>query len=211
MFSDGELIPSELARRAEVRGYTAIAITDHLDASNLEMVAPRLAAAAGAWNSAPDTSVRVIPGAEITHAPPSAVKGLVNRARELGAQIVVVHGETANEPVAPGTNRAGIMARCDILAHPGFITEQDAHLAAELSVALEITYRAGHCLTNGHVVAVGREAGARWVISSDGHAPKDLLDEDMVRRIGRGAGMTEEELDETLRAAATLVAGCSGG
>jgi len=211
MFSDGELIPSELARRAELRGYTAIAITDHLDASNIEMVTPRIAVAAEAWNTAPDTSVRVIPGAEITHAPPSAIGGLVNRARDLGAQIVLVHGETANEPVAPGTNRAAIMARCDILAHPGFITEEDAQLAAERGVALEITYRAGHCLTNGHVVVVGRAAGARWTINSDGHAPKDLLDEDTVRRIGRGAGMSDEEMDETLRAAATLVAECSGG
>jgi histidinol phosphatase-like PHP family hydrolase len=208
MFSDGELIFSELARRAEVRGYTAIAITDHLDASNLDLVVPRIAAAADAWNSAPDTGVRVVPGAEITHAPPSAIEGLIIRARELGARIVVVHGETSNEPVAPGTNRAGIMARCDILAHPGFITEQDAQLAAEHGVALEITYRAEHSLTNGHVVTVGRAAGVRWTINSDGHTSSDLLDDDTVRRIGIGAGMSRKELDETLRVSETLVVGC---
>ena len=208
MFSDGELIVSELARRAEVRGYTAIAITDHLDASNLDLVVPCIAAAADAWNSAPDTGVRVVPGAEITHAPPSAIDGLVNRARELGARIVVVHGETSNEPVAPGTNRAGIMARCDILAHPGFIAEQDAQLAAERGVAIEITCRAGHCLTNGHVVTVGRAAGVRWTINSDGHAPADLPDDDMVRRVGIGAGMSKKELDEALQTSETLVTRC---
>ena len=31
LFSDGELLPSELARRALVLGHEAIAITDHVD------------------------------------------------------------------------------------------------------------------------------------------------------------------------------------
>ena len=34
-FSDGELIPSELVRRAEVLGYKAIGITDHADYTNI--------------------------------------------------------------------------------------------------------------------------------------------------------------------------------
>ena len=37
-FSDGELIPSELVRRAEVLGYTAIGITDHADYTNIEHI-----------------------------------------------------------------------------------------------------------------------------------------------------------------------------
>jgi len=37
-FSDGELIPSELVRRAETLGYRAIAITDHVDFTNIEHV-----------------------------------------------------------------------------------------------------------------------------------------------------------------------------
>ncbi len=37
-FSDGELIPSELVRRAFVLGYTAIAITDHVDYTNIEHI-----------------------------------------------------------------------------------------------------------------------------------------------------------------------------
>ena len=32
IFSDGELLPAELARRAKVAGYRAIAITNHADA-----------------------------------------------------------------------------------------------------------------------------------------------------------------------------------
>ena len=43
IFSDGELIPSELVRRARIKGYRAIAITDHGDASNLDFIIPRVA------------------------------------------------------------------------------------------------------------------------------------------------------------------------
>ena len=35
-FSDGALLPMELIRRAHVKGYTAMAITDHASASNIE-------------------------------------------------------------------------------------------------------------------------------------------------------------------------------
>ena len=38
IFSDGELIPSELVRRAVFNGYDAIAITDHVDFTNVEYV-----------------------------------------------------------------------------------------------------------------------------------------------------------------------------
>jgi putative hydrolase len=208
LFSDGVLIPSELARRAEVRGYEAIAVTDHLDASNVDIVVPRMAAFAKEWNACAETKVRVIAGAEITHAPPSSIAGLIARARELGAEIVVVHGETVTEPVAPGTNRAAVLAGCDILAHPGMIEADVAAMAAERGVKLEVTARKGHNTTNGLVVEAGRAAGARWVIDSDAHGPDDLLDEDIVRRVGLGAGLTEEEFGETLRAAAAIVAGC---
>jgi len=38
-------------------------------------------------------SVDVLPGAEITHAPPELIPELIKEARHLGAKIVVVHGE----------------------------------------------------------------------------------------------------------------------
>ncbi|MEO0250245.1 MAG: PHP domain-containing protein, partial [candidate division WOR-3 bacterium] len=37
-FSDGELVPSELAHRAFEKGYKVIGITDHADASNMEFL-----------------------------------------------------------------------------------------------------------------------------------------------------------------------------
>ena len=38
LFSDGELLPSEIARRAQVLNHETIAITDHVDSSNLEAI-----------------------------------------------------------------------------------------------------------------------------------------------------------------------------
>ncbi len=42
IFSDGELIPAELAQRAAARGCRAIAITDHVDHSNMDFIVPRI-------------------------------------------------------------------------------------------------------------------------------------------------------------------------
>ncbi|MBW1769029.1 MAG: histidinol phosphate phosphatase domain-containing protein, partial [Deltaproteobacteria bacterium] len=102
--SDGELIPSELVRRLEFLGYSAVAITDHADSSNLDFLVPKIVHAARDLNNS--QSVRVIPGVELTHVPPPLIRPLVKKARELGAKLVLIHGESIVEPVVPGTNRA---------------------------------------------------------------------------------------------------------
>ena len=192
IFSDGELIPAELLRRVSVLGYEAVAITDHADHSNIDLIVPRIIAAARALNQLSKT--RLIPGIEITHVPPEMIPELVQRARLLGAEIVVVHGETLVEPVAPGTNLAAIKAEADILAHPGLITPEEVKLAAEKGVFLELSGRKGHCLTNGHVAALARKYDAPLVINSDGHAPGDFLSAAMAENVGRGAGLSAEEV-----------------
>ncbi|NCC23619.1 MAG: histidinol phosphate phosphatase domain-containing protein [Deltaproteobacteria bacterium] len=191
VFSDGELIPAELARRAKVAGYSGIAFTDHVDDSNLETTLAGLLAVAREYG--PHMGLDLLAGVELTHVPPGLVPVLVARARELGAQVVVVHGETVVEPVALGTNLAAIEAGADILAHPGLITEQDVRLAAERGVFLEITTRKGHSLANGHVLAMARKFGAGLVINNDAHAPGDLVSRDFRRITALGAGMTENE------------------
>ncbi|MBI5816667.1 MAG: histidinol phosphate phosphatase domain-containing protein [Nitrospinae bacterium] len=191
LFSDGELIPSELVRRAEAIGYRTIAITDHVDYSNYGAVIPAIARFAAEMAVAP---IKVLPGAEITHAPPWQIGKLVRLCREAGAKIVVVHGETIVEPVAPGTNKAAIEACVDILAHPGLISEEEAALAAKNGVALEISGRGGHSFTNGHVAAIARKCGAGLVFNTDTHSPRDLMGRQTATGVARGAGMTEEEI-----------------
>ena len=191
IFSDGELLPSELVRRAAVLGYRAIAITDHGDFTNFELIIPRLKKAVASLQK---HSIKVLAGIELTHLPPELMAEAVVEARRLGAQIVVCHGETLVEPVPPGTNRAAIEAGVDILAHPGLITEEEVQLAAQKGVALELTTRRGHSLSNGHVARLALQCGAQLVIDTDSHSPDDLTPWAQAERIARGAGLDEAQV-----------------
>jgi histidinol phosphatase-like PHP family hydrolase len=189
-FSDGELIPSELVRRAEVKGYTAIGLTDHVDFTNIEHV---LSSISKAKYLEDVLNMKILAGVELTHVPPEKLDEIVTLARRLGAELVVVHGETPVEPVRPGTNLAAIKAGVDILAHPGFLTIQEADLARDNNVCLEITSRLGHNITNGHVARLAKAAGAKMIVDTDTHSPEDLIDTDRAIQIAIGAGLTPEE------------------
>jgi histidinol phosphatase-like PHP family hydrolase len=189
LFSDGELIPAELTRRAAFAGYRAIAMTDHVDLSNLDFILPRLLKVADDLGQA--WGLTVLAGVELTHIPPAQIAAAAALARQLGAQIIVCHGETIVEPVAAGTNLAALAADIDILSHPGLLTAEEAALAAQRDIFLEITTRKGHSLTNGHVVRMAQAAGARLVINNDAHAPGDLVSLEMARKIAFGAGLDD--------------------
>lgn len=205
VFSDGELIPAELVRRAQARGCRAIAITDHVDHSNFDFIIPRIVNVCAMMNGL--SPVRIIPGAELTHIIPGQIKDLANAARSLGAQVIIVHGETVVEPVAPGTNLAAVNSLIDILAHPGLITEGEARIAAKNGILLEITARRGHSLTNGHVLKMARASGAGLVLNTDSHAPGDLIEIEMARRVARGAGMDDPEIERMFGNSEALVTG----
>lgn len=202
-FSDGELIPSELVRRAEAIGYTAVAITDHADSSNLDHIVPRIVQVAMDLNRS--QSVKVIPGVELTHVPPDLIAVLLKRSRELGAKIVLIHGETIVEPVAPGTNRAGLEAGADIIAHPGLLSRDEARMASEKGILLEVTSRKGHSLANGHVVRLAAETGAKLLLNSDAHSPGDFLSEPFARKVVEGAGLSPGALSQLLANARFLL------
>ncbi len=196
ILSDGELLPAELVRRLAVYGYTHVGITDHADATNIREL---LLAVRRLVPTAEEYGVALIPGVELTHVPPAMIPAMAREAKNLGARIVVVHGETTTEPVAPGTNHAACGCRdVDILAHPGFLTREDAALARENDVAVELTYRAGHNRTNGHVARVACAAGCAIVIDSDAHDHDDLMDARARKVVGLGAGLTSAECDRIL-------------
>jgi len=196
LLSDGELLPSELVQRACKVGYTAIALTDHVDSSNIERVVPELVKVAESLNKL--GTIKVIPGAEVTHVPFKGIKEMVKIARDLGAKLIVVHGETIVEPVIPGTNREGIEAGADILAHPGFISEDDVRLAKERGVHLEITARSGHSLTNGYVAKLATKLGAKLVFSTDSHLVDNLATDEKRERVLYGAGLEKSEVQKAI-------------
>ncbi len=190
--SDGVLLPEELIRRCQEAGYRYVVIADHVGISNVKEVVRALVRVARAYAGV--DGPKVIPGAEITHVHPDLISEAVALAREEGARVVVGHGETLVEPVAPGTNSALIRAGVDLLAHPGLISHDDAALAAESGIRLEVSGRKGHCLTNGHVVAVARATRAELAFGSDGHAPGDYPTRSFAERILAGAGLTPKEI-----------------
>ncbi len=194
--SDGELIPTELVRRMAVAGYTEMAITDHADFSNVEFL---IEAQKKVKKSAELYGVRLYTGVEVTHVPPEEIGEIAKYAKSLGAEVVIVHGETITEPVAPGTNLAAVTCPfVNILAHPGLISDEEAQLAAKNGIFLEVTSRNGHNKTNGHVVNVARRAGAKIVVQSDIHGPDDIINENMRNLVALGAGMSKDEAKAAL-------------
>lgn len=180
--SDGRYGPAELVRRAQANGMECIAITDHVDSSNLEtIVAPSVIAAKELSDLWP---ILVLSGCEITHAPLQHFSPLTKRARDCKAQLVVAHGETPLEPVLPGTNKAAIKASVDILAHPGFICLEDVQLAIEQQIVLELSLRSKNFEGNTHLLNLLKENDlldkALLVLNSDSHSAENMKSDSVV-------------------------------
>ncbi len=208
LLSDGELLPLELARRAKVKGYSILGISDHVDITTIENVAAsilklnRYAQLHG--------GIRIVVGAELTHCPPEQIGELTVMARNLGFSYVVVHGETIAEPVEEGTNAAAIEAGADILAHPGLIAEKEVKEAKKRGVLLEISTRKGHSLTNGHVAKLAKSIGAKLVLNTDSHAPSDLVTDAQALRIALGAGLDSDDFVTMQQNAEALIRKIAG-
>jgi len=205
LLSDGHLLPAELIQRAGGAGYLAIGITDHVDSGSLEPTLRQITKICG--DVRPHSAVTPIAGVEITHVPTEMIGELASQSRTLGAELVIVHGETVVEPVPPGSNHAALLSDIDILAHPGLITAEDVKLAKKRGIFLEISARKGHSLANGHLVRLARELRAlhMLVISSDAHSPGDLLTPERQRAVGLGAGLRPDELEGVLENASRLL------
>jgi putative hydrolase len=192
LLSDGSSNPIELIRFAYAYGYRCIGITDHGSYSNLEYVIRSVKKdcelAEKYWD------IIAIPGIELTNIPAASVDEMARSAKELGAKMVVVHGESIVEEVEEGTNLAAVKSEyVDLLAHPGIMTTEEAELAAKNDIYIEITKRVGHSLANGRVVGVGRKAEVKFLLNSDSHSYSDLYRVDSQKDIALGSGLSSEE------------------
>jgi len=195
--SDGVLSPIELIRRCTVVGYGALGIADHCGASTMERIITEVRRdaelAARYWG------FQVLAGVELTHVPAASIAELAAQAKALGADHVVVHGETPVEPVEPGTNLAAAScAEVDVLAHPGLLSLEAAEAAACNGVFVEVTAKDGHSLGNGHVARTALAAGAKLLVNSDTHVPGHILTEEFAKRVALCAGLAETDLQRVL-------------
>lgn len=196
--SDGALHPIEHIRRAHAAGHNAIALTDHVGVHDLDRVLPVLVKECAAATE--DWKIAALPGVEITHVAPRRIADVAKRARKLGARIVVVHGETQNEPVLRGTNAAA--ARCrdvDVLAHPGFLAAKDLRAAIDHGVFVEITAKRSHAYTNGHVARLVERYDAPFLVNGDVHSPEQFVSEAFARQVAAGAGLPPALIQRGLR------------
>lgn len=194
IFSDGMLLPAALAREAEMKGHEAIAIADHVDASNIEEVIRALTKFAREQGGS--LECRVIPGVEISYVPPKDIARYAKLARRLGAKIIIVHGQSPVEPVYPGTNLEAVKLKgfVDILAHPGNgLTEEEGRLAKENGVFLELSAKKGHNGGNRHVASIAKLTGAKLLVNTDCHNETDLITQEQAFNIAKDAGLTDDE------------------
>jgi len=203
LLSDGTLLPSELVRRYEVAGFKAVAITDHVDLSNIDFIIEALVKVSRQLNRY--WKIKTIPGVELTHIPLQQFSSLVKHARKKGAGLIVAHGESPVEPVIKGTNRAAIQAGVDILAHPGKIIKEDVLLAAKNGIYLEITTRRGHSRTNAHVANMAKKYSAKIIIDSDSHLPENIPSKVLFEKTAKSAGLSAKDMVQAYRDSEALI------
>lgn len=189
--SDGRSTPAALLARAHMLGLRAVALAEHADAITMARVLEQIQELARVYSALWD--LVVVSAVELTGIPPALLAEEVARARSLGADLVVVHGEGLGGVAEAGTNWAAIEAGADILAHPGLMGRVEAAQAAQTKTALMLTAQPGHCLANGHVWRLARQHGAPVVVTSGAHREAELLGPGGLRAVALGAGMEEDE------------------
>ncbi len=202
-FSDGILSPAELVYRCKVNDLKAVALTDHVDYSNIEQVINGALKACSELTERYD--IEVVAGVELTYIPPSDIGRMTEKARKLGAEIVIVHGETTAENVPAGTNISAIRACCDILAHPGFLEPLHAKEAAERDVFIELTTRPGHRDGNLQVSTEAIKNNCRLILNTDSHSPQDVLDIQKVCAVLDQCGLEKDYYSKMLKNSELLI------
>ena len=194
------LLPSEAMRLAKCAGFRAVGLIVRADPSALPILLPTLKTLVKTCSLYAD--IEAFAGVELVHVPPALLPDAVGQAREQGAALILAHGESIPRQLADvvetGTNLAAINAGVDILAHPGLITVEDAQLAAEKGVLLELNTAPRHCLANGHIVRMAERFGCELLLNSDASSSADFESPDVTQALRKaaalGAGLDAEGL-----------------
>lgn len=203
-----------LARNA---GFIAVGLVVRADQATLPVLLPTLAVMVK--NASLYAGIEAFAGVELTHVPPALLPDAVAQARELGAALVLGHGEgipcSAVDTAEQGGNLAAIEAGVDILACPGLITAEDAARAAERGVLLELSLAPRHSLANGHVALMAARHGCGLIIGGNFGKATDFVSPQATRALYRaaavGAGVSPHITETAARTLAqTLLRACQG-
>ena len=168
------LLPSEAMRLAKCAGFRAVGLIVRADPSTLPILLPTLKTLVKTCSLY--AGIEAFAGVELVHVPPALLP----------------------DAVETGTNLAAINAGVDILAHPGLITVEDAQLAAEKGVLLELNTAPRHCLANGHIVRMAERFGCELLLNSDASSSADFESPDVTQALRKaaalGAGLDAEGL-----------------
>lgn len=203
-----------LARNA---GFIAVGLVVRADQATLPVLLPGLADMVK--NASLYAGIEAFAGVELIHVPPALLPDAVAKARELGAALVLGHGEgipcSATDTAERGGNLAAIEAGVDILAHPGLITAEDAARAAERGVLLELSLAPRHSLANGHVALMAARHGCGVIIGGNFGKAADFVSPQATRALYRaaaaGAGISPHTTEAAARTLAqNLLRACQG-
>ena len=213
----GGLLPAEAMLLARNAGFIAVGLVVRADQATLPVLLPGLADMVK--NASLYAGIEAFAGVELIHVPPALLPDAVAKARELGAALVLGHGEgipcSATDTAERGGNLAAIEAGVDILARPGLIPAEDAARAAERGVLLELSLAPRHSLANGHVALMAARHGCGVIIGGNFGKAADFVSPQATRALYRaaaaGAGISPHTTEAAARTLAqNLLRACQG-
>ena len=190
--SDGRLSFKELIMSAKKNCYSAIGLTDHVYYYNYKEISQKIIEFVHE-NQNKYNDIVLIPGVEITFATPKQIETITKYVRSIGTKLILVHGEASFEETPAGTNDAAIDSCVDVLAHPSYITDEQAKRAFKNNVSFELSARSCYCYANPQIVETALKHGANIIINSDGHFEDTLLTKEKVLDTAQNASLTNEQ------------------
>ncbi len=202
--SDGSLHLEELVEVAIDRGYSAMAFTDHVFFDNYKRIADKIIN----WvdkNQGSYKDIILIPGVEITFATPKEIGIITKDVRFMGTKWVVVHGEASFERTPACTNDAAVEHGVDVLAHPGYIEDEQVIKSLETGTAFELSARDSYNYANKQIAETVMRNGGKMLINSDSHQVGAMLSQAKVLQTAKIANLTTEQLEAVKRDTVDIV------